>query len=119
MKASLFLLLSLIACDPSGDDVADARPAWCTDIDASSCPDALPSFQADIVPMLDRACNTTCHAPGVGLWPLTGYFNVSAWWLTILSDTEQCSMPPPDAGKLSDSDRTTLITWLSCGHPNN
>ena len=73
--------------------------------------------------MLDRACNSSCHAPGVGPWPLNNYRDVSDWQSIIFNDTEACTMPPPDAGagngNLSDTDRTTLLNWLACGAPNN
>jgi hypothetical protein len=42
----------------------------------------------------------------------------SAWADAIQSDVESCSMPPPDAGVLSASDRPTLVGRIVCG-PND
>src|SRR5438105_1011848 len=54
----------------------DAQPAGCAPLDVATCPDKLPSYATDITPILDRACNSTCHAPGAAQWPLTGYDTV-------------------------------------------
>ena len=35
----------------------------------------------------------------------------------IQLDLSECLMPPPEAPPLSDVDRDTLHTWLSCGAP--
>jgi hypothetical protein len=111
----------LLPTDGSTNDTDP--PATCTAIDASACINPMPSYQNQIVPLLDRACNSTCHAPGVGPWPLTDYQDVSDWQTIIFGDVENCTMPPLDAGagngSLSDSERAMLLNWLACGAPNN
>lgn len=85
------------------------------------CPASAPSFATDIVPILDRACNT-CHDPSLPqqLWPLHDYVDVSAWKSLIISDLEACTMPPPDQGvTLPEPDRQLIFAWLVCGNPNN
>jgi hypothetical protein len=105
-------------------DASAELPASCTAIDASVCTTPTPSFTNDIQPMLNRACNSTCHAPGVGPWPLVDYDDVHDWVSIIQADIVKCSMPPPDAGAagngpLSDAERTMLLDWIACGAPPN
>ncbi len=92
-------------------------------MDASACIDPPPSYANDVAPLLDRACNSTCHAPGVGPWPLNNWSDVSDWASIIQSDVQVCAMPPPDAGagngNLSTSEREMLLDWIACGAPNN
>jgi hypothetical protein len=124
----LLTLLFACACSTpaaNGDASADAvsPPPGCTVIDASACNSPTPSYQNDVTPLLNRACNSTCHAPGVGPWPLTDYSDVSDWASIIQLDVQNCAMPPADAGAgngtLSDSERAMLINWIVCGAPNN
>jgi len=122
----LALAVFLVACGTSSsepDASASEIPAWCTAIDASACNAPTPSYATDVAPLLDRACNTTCHAPGNGPWPLTDYDDVSDWQTIIEADLIKCSMPPPDAGAgngtLSDTERATILDWIACGAPNN
>lgn len=94
----------------------------CSPVDAATapaCPDAGPSFAADIQPLLNRDCNT-CHTPGSTLWPLVGYENVRDWSYSILLDVDGCRMPPADGGTaLSSTDRSLLVSWIACGAANN
>lgn len=112
-----FLVALTAACDGASD------APNCTAIDASACGTPIPSFATDVTPVLDRACNSTCHAPGVGPWPLVNYNDVSDWATIIQADIAKCSMPPADAGagngSLTDSERAMLLNWLACGAPNN
>ena len=125
MLRPLFVVM-LAACGTSSSDpdaAANQIPPSCTALDASACTTPTPSYANDVAPLLDRACNSTCHAPGVGPWPLTNYQDVSDWSITIEADILKCSMPPADAGagngSLSDSERATIVDWIACGAPNN
>jgi len=85
------------------------------------CPTPAPGFAADVLPILDRACNT-CHDPALpgDLWPLHEYTDVFAWKSLIIPDLEDCSMPPPDApAPLPETDRQLIFAWLVCGSPDN
>ena len=108
---------------PATGNDADPPVANCTFIDASACQQPVPSYANDVAPVLDRACNSTCHAPGVGPWPLNNYSDVFDWGSIIAGDVELCTMPPPDAGAgngdLSDQERAMILDWLACGGPNN
>jgi hypothetical protein len=95
----------------------------CKYIDASACINPTPSYAKDVVPLLNRTCNSTCHAPGVGPWPLNNYQDVADWYSIIQGDLQNCTMPPPDAGagngQLSDAERALVMNWIACGYPNN
>jgi hypothetical protein len=124
MKWLLLASCLTLACgQTSAQSDSGTQPSGCTFIDASACQSPIPSYSKDVAPVLDRACNTTCHAPGVGPWPLTDWANVADWGDIIGGDIEQCSMPPMDAGAgngtLSDQERSTILNWLVCGAPNN
>jgi hypothetical protein len=129
-RAAMMVALTS-ACNTvaAGADATPEGSAGCPFIDASTCEVPVPSYSTDIAPMLDRACNSTCHAPGVGPWPLTDWGNVVDWSAIIQNDIESCAMPPPcpapcapdaaESGSLTDSDRAMLLDWIACGAPNN
>jgi hypothetical protein len=108
---------------PSPTAVVEAElVASCTALDASSCAEPSPSFATDIQPMLDRACNKSCHNFGnaQALWPLEGYQDVRDWANLIARDVKGCSMPPLDGGvPMSAGDRAKLLDWIECGAKNN
>jgi hypothetical protein len=85
----------------------------------SSCPSTPPSFQTDVLPILNAKCNT-CHVGGNGPWPLSDYGSVWDWRSTILTDLENCAMPPADAGAmLTAEEQGALVGWVLCGAPHN
>ena len=118
------LLLVAVACTACSTNSGgqDAAPN-CTYIDATACNMPTPSFANDIAPILNKACNETCHAPGVGPWPLADWQDVSDWASIIDNDIQHCSMPPADAGvgnaPLTDAQRAQILNWIVCGAPNN
>jgi hypothetical protein len=122
----LLLGLALAAAcgtNPSNPDAANDPPANCLVIDASACNMPMPSYANDVAPVLDQACNSTCHAAGVGPWPLDNYDDVSDWAPIIAGDVSTCRMPPEDAGAgnglLTAAQRTMILDWVACGSPNN
>jgi hypothetical protein len=130
MKARIgtFLLgFALAGCgtSQSAPDASNpyAIPANCLVIDASACDTPMPSYADAIAPLLDQACNSTCHAPGVGPWPLNNYSDVLDWAPIIAGDIATCRMPPEDAGagnvQLMVAQRTAVVTWATCGAPDN
>ena len=124
MNRVLAMALLLAACKGSAADPPDSgQPPNCAFIDASACVQPTPSYATDIVPILDRRCNSTCHAPGVGPWPLNNYSDVFDWADIIGSYIETCGMPPDDAGagdgNMTDDERRTVLNWLACGAPDN
>jgi len=112
-----------LASQACGDgDSPPASPAEaCPGVTEKSCPDAVPSYTADVAPILEVRCQQ-CHAPenNAGLWPLDNQDSVNAWADTILRQIRSCSQPPPDSGvTLTLSERQTLEAWLVCGAPDN
>jgi hypothetical protein len=92
----------------------------CTPPDGGvSCPATPPSFVNDVLPILNRDCNSTCHGPMMGQWELADYSDVSDWASLIQLDLTDCAMPPSDAGAYPTSDRATVLAWIACGAPNN
>ena len=78
-----------------------------------------PSFQNDVLPVLNTECNATCHAPGARQWELADWNDVSDWQSLIKLDLEDCAMPPVDAGTYPNADRQLILDWIACGSPNN
>ncbi len=118
LLACTVLVATAAAASHCGQSAADPPPAsGCTEL-GTSCNAPVPSFLHDVKPLLDRSCNSTCHAPGVGPWPLGAYQDVADWASLIQLDLEACTMPPPDAGApLTDSERQTVLDWIACGTP--
>jgi len=118
MRAVLVALLAL-GCTTS--DPPDPPP--CPALDASPCQTPVPSYTTDVAPILDRRCNETCHAPGVGPWPLTDWGDVKDWQSIVNCSISQGTMPPPGneagSGDLTPDERATVLDWLACGAPNN
>src|SRR6266496_4020938 len=101
--------------DVCSSDLA-SQPAGCPYQAPQTCPASTPTYQADVLPILQTKCND-CHtgADG-GPWPLTDYQLVVDWKISILGDLECNTMPPADAGlALTSDERTTLLAWLVCG----
>ena len=77
-------------------------------------------FRKDIQPVLKKAC-VQCHGPetqegNIRIDTLDPDFlrgNDVNWWLEIIAVLSNGEMPPPDAAKLTDEDRSKLIEWLS------
>ena len=92
----------------------------CAPLDGgASCPATPPSFTNDVLPILNRDCNSTCHGPMMGQWELADYGDVSDWAPLIKLDLGDCAMPPVDAGAFPTPDRMTVLDWIACGSPNN
>ncbi len=82
----------------------------------TSCPPAPPRF-GDVEPIIQARC-INCHYGAIGgPWPLIGYEHVADWQDTIRDQLLNCSMPPADAGALTDDERNAILVWLRCGLP--
>ena len=107
----------------TGDAGTPSADLSCEIVDASTCSKPVPSYKTDIAPALNRACNSTCHAPGVGPWPLTDYPDVDDWRGVIFSDLEDCTMPPAhvstESPPLTAPERASILNWIACGAPDN
>jgi len=105
---------------PQVDDAAS--PTACPNDFHAQCPTPAPSYQSDILPIVQGHC-LTCHAPG-GLEPtensFTSYQAIFDDRQAIEDQINDCRMPPVDAGVgLPTTSRVLLMTWLACGAPDN
>ncbi len=94
----------------------------CSVLDAQSI-----TFHRDVLPVLQRNCQT-CHRPGeVAPMSLLTYDEVRPWAKSIKTAVLNKKMPPWFAGEhstqfsndrsLSAADRNTLIAWVDAGAP--
>jgi hypothetical protein len=98
------------AANPTGFEVGGA----CT-----PCDGGVPSYQTDIVPILQTGC-IPCHSPSgtAGFYEDT-YPEVQGQFGSMLSQLSLCAMPPINGPQLSAEQRVTLSAWLTCGAPDN
>jgi hypothetical protein len=87
---------------------------------ATECPDAsVPSYAADIVPILDQNC-IPCHSPGgTAGFDETSYAKVKSQFGDMLSFVNDCQMPPSNGPQMTVAARVALTEWLRCGAPDN
>jgi hypothetical protein len=84
-----------------------------------SCPVALPSYQVDVAPILQRDC-IPCHGPsGAAGYDETSYSQVYDQRGAILSQVSACLMPSVGSPQLTIPERLALLDWLVCGAPDN
>jgi len=77
-------------------------------------------FRKDIEPLLAKACHE-CHGPETQegniridtLNPDLLQGEDVSWWLEVMAVLNNGEMPPADADELADSDRSSVIEWLS------
>ena len=100
----------LLACNAGCPANAAATP--------TSCPSDPPSYVSDVAPIISQEC-LSCHAESgeESSIPLETYDEVFSERTVAQDQVESCAMP--QSGSLSDSQRTTLLTWFACGAPNN
>jgi mono/diheme cytochrome c family protein len=80
----------------------------------------LAAFRTDIGPILQKMC-ADCHGPDTqegniridNLDPDLLHGGDVNWWLEILAVLSKGEMPPADADKLADKDRSQIVEWLS------
>ena len=108
-----------LACSGSPDKPADAGTAPSCPA-ATTCPDGgVPSYQSEILPILQEAC-LPCHGPGgTAGYDESGYANVYDQRSPILDQVYDCLMPPTNGPQLTSAQRVALTGWLECGAPNN
>src|SRR5712692_5546475 len=94
----------------------------------SQAPSSTPvTFNKDVLPILQRNCQT-CHRPGdIAPMPLLTYEQVRPWAKSIREKVSLGQMPPWHATqprgtflndrRLSDAEKDTLIRWAKDGAP--
>jgi hypothetical protein len=86
-----------------------------------------PTFNKDVLPLLQRHCQT-CHRPGeIGPMPLLDYEGTRPWARAIKTAVASRKMPPwfadpqfghfRDERRLSDADLRTIVAWVDAGAP--
>lgn len=85
-----------------------------------SCPAAVPSYQNEVMQIVQRGC-VSCHsATGVEPnRPLDTYSSLYAQRQGVLTQIYGCRMPPAGAPPLTPAERQQILTWLVCKSPNN
>jgi hypothetical protein len=122
---AVLLVPSLAACSSSSSSSPSDAGGTCTfvvqydDADTAVCDKPIPSYQTDVLPILQSDC-IVCHSPtGTAGYDETSYTDVYNQLSPIFSQVATCEMPPLNGPELSNAQRTTLIDWLACGAPNN
>ena len=80
----------------------------------------LAAFEESVAPVLRQSC-VQCHGPDVKegniridtLDPNLLHGKDVDWWLEVLAVLSNGEMPPPDEAELSDSNRSTVVSWIS------
>lgn len=114
-RAGLALLL-LLGC--SGEPSTGS--GQCPNDLPPSCPATVPSYQNDVMQIVQRAC-ASCHsATGVeSNRPLDTYSALYSQRQGVLTQIYSCRMPPAGSPPLTASERQQLLAWLVCQSPNN
>lgn len=138
MRAAAVFVLLAVACgdpdpvplDPSStpeDPTVD--PTSDTDeppIEAPACVPSPEAFEANALPVIERACGT-CHGDPTDYGAPYSLLDYEALVAgperpvdAMLAELMAGTMPPASQGLMSHSDRDTLVGWASCGlqHPD-
>ena len=109
-------LLLLLGCsgEPSGSGLG------CPSDLPQSCPATVPSYQNDVMQIVQRAC-ASCHsATGVEFnRPLDTYSALYSQRQGVLTQIYSCRMPPAGSPPLTSAERQQMLAWLVCQSPNN
>ncbi len=126
-------LATTLGCMPPVESSVDASGACKFEAPPASCPTAAPSFGTSgnqgataINQIIQSSCAVSnCHAPTgtESKVPFQTYAEilsaVQATSFSFVSYISNCRMPPAGYPQLSAGDRTSLLTWITCGAPNN
>ena len=110
-------VLALSGCASIGDDAF----AGCPRDLPQSCPPTVPSYQNDIVPIVQGTCYP-CHAPGGNadaVVDLSTYANIVAKKGPVLDSVYGCRMPPVVSPPLTAAQRALFLAWFICNAPSN
>ncbi|MFO0903999.1 MAG: redoxin domain-containing protein [Pirellulales bacterium] len=118
------------------DELLAGKPIAVAATEPTGCPidfvDQTPphgdiTYYKHVAPILNARC-VECHRDGeIAPFPLARYEDLPGWGATIVEVIQSKRMPPwnanPDFGhfandaRLSDAERTTLLTWIENGMP--
>lgn len=114
--------------DALGEEPADDGPppleasteASACDRTLPTCPSSPPSYQRDVAPIIARECSA-CHYAGstIAKGVFSTYEQLQSGRGSVLDEVYACKMPVAPEPPLTSADRSTLLTWIECGGPNN
>jgi hypothetical protein len=107
----------------SGDAGADSAVAvGCPEGGYPTCPSMVPSYSAQVRPIIDVWC-APCHFNGgSGTGKGDDFSTLEGFRYHLDTELQQlvlCLMPPADAAVLSPANRKALLEWLVCDGPDN
>lgn len=122
MRHRFWWVMVIAACggvDGTSAGGAGGAGACPNDLPAS-CPAEVPSYAAEIAPLIHDRC-APCHSPGgqAATKPLTSYVEVYGRRSAVLDQLHACNMPPPAAAQPTATERKAILGWLVCGAPSN
>jgi len=113
--------------DEAAEGSADASTAdsatTCPNVLPPTCPSPEPSYEDDVLPILQQRCYM-CHADagpttsGSGI-DFGSYASVYQLRGDIVSQLNDCRMPPATAPQPTLAQKTTILGWLKCEAPDN
>jgi len=107
----------LIAC---GTEWEMAASSSCPADEPSTCPSSVPSYAADVAPLIQHYCGSCHSATGVASdQPLSTYADLKTRALNVKTQVYQCRMPMAPVEPPTLEERVTLLAWFVCGAPNN
>jgi hypothetical protein len=112
LGAAVTALLLATACGAAG---ATARPAP----PPVSCDGAIPTYAADVRPILERRC-FACHArdgPAAEEHDFSRVDTLRAQRRRLTDAVGARAMPPAGRPPLPDAEAETLLRWAACGGP--
>src|ERR1700751_1150793 len=92
---------------------------------AMAAPNSAPTFQKDVLPVLQKNCQG-CHRPGeIAPMSLLSYKDARPWAKSIKQAVTSKQMPPwfaeyghfANDRRLSAADLNTLVSWVNNGAP--
>ncbi|GAC1351810.1 MAG: hypothetical protein NVS3B20_19950 [Polyangiales bacterium] len=121
LRSLLLLLPWVFPVAFSGCSSAGESPtAQCPQDLPASCPALVPSYRADVAPIVSTHCSK-CHSPA-GQAPdrlFTDYAHLFPFRGSVLNQVYTCRMPPSSEAPLTIAERATLLGWLVCKAPDN
>ena len=103
----------------SGCATSSAAPAPTPEV--AGCPLPVPSYRADVEPVLRNKC-FACHAGNGGAvedLDLSTFEKVHGGRVVIEGKLRARAMPPAGRPQLTDPERRTILSWLGCNAPEN
>src|SRR5438132_3184923 len=103
------------------------RAIWAASALVGTAAAAAPVFHKDVLPVLQRQCQS-CHRPGeIGPMSLLTYKDARPWAKSIATRVSAGTMPPwhadPSTGeflndrRLTSAEKETLLAWVASGAP--